>query len=110
MGALRLYLRYIAVSLRAQMLYPNAFLFGLAGNFAANVVSIQWLAAALFVVLLSAWATVAGHTFRDSWSGRLFRAADAAPRLAAVVAAPHPRPGAHDQRRGRRPQTGYRSR
>ena len=59
---------------------------------AANVVSIQWLAAALFVVLLFAWATVATHTLRGSWSGRLFRAADATPRPAAVVAVPHPMP------------------
>lgn len=37
MSAFRLYLRYAAVSLRAQMLYPGAFLLGLAGSFASTI-------------------------------------------------------------------------
>jgi C4-dicarboxylate transporter/malic acid transport protein len=57
---------------------------------ASNVVSIQWLAAALFVVLLSAWATVATHTLRGLWSGQLLRAADATPPPVARLAAVHP--------------------
>jgi C4-dicarboxylate transporter/malic acid transport protein len=55
---------------------------------AANLVSIQWLAAALFVVLLLAWATVAAHTLRGSWSGRLFQPSDVAPRAATILLRP----------------------
>ncbi len=38
MNALRLYLQYAAVSLRAQMLYPSSFLIGMAANFASTIV------------------------------------------------------------------------
>ena len=55
---------------------------------AANVVDIQWLAAALFVVLLLAWTTVATHTLRGSWSGRLFRPSDGALTAATMLAQP----------------------
>ncbi|MBV9330290.1 MAG: ABC-2 family transporter protein [Alphaproteobacteria bacterium] len=38
MGSLALYLRYMRVSLRAMMLYPNAFLLALGSNFTANII------------------------------------------------------------------------
>ena len=38
MNSLALYFRYAGTSLRALMLYPNAFLLGLAANFIANIV------------------------------------------------------------------------
>ena len=38
MGALRLYFRYVAVSLRAQMLYPAAFLLGMVANFLGTAI------------------------------------------------------------------------
>jgi ABC-2 type transport system permease protein len=38
MDSLRLYFRFVATSLRAQMLYPQAFLLGLAGSFASTII------------------------------------------------------------------------
>jgi tellurite resistance protein TehA-like permease len=53
---------------------------------ATDASAIKWLAGALFVVLVLAWATVATHTFRGSWSGHLFQPAAPAPQLAAMAA------------------------
>ena len=39
---------------------------------ASNMEAFSWLAAAVFVVLVLAWGTVAVHTVAGSWSGRLF--------------------------------------
>ncbi|MGV0742419.1 TDT family transporter [Mycolicibacterium sp. XJ870] len=40
---------------------------------ATGALAVSWLAVALYVLLLAAWATVASHTFRGVLSGRLLR-------------------------------------
>jgi tellurite resistance protein TehA-like permease len=53
---------------------------------AADTSAIKSLAVAVFVVLVLAWAIVAAHTLRGSWSGQLFKPAAPASRLAAMPA------------------------
>ncbi|MBS1691560.1 MAG: TDT family transporter [Actinobacteria bacterium] len=40
---------------------------------ASGIGALSWLAVALYMLLVAAWAVVAAQTLRGSWSGRLFR-------------------------------------